>query len=393
MRRYRVMLIALFCIACFPELEIAPRSGDGFSGQSGLGTDSGVSDVGWDVLDLSVAEPFHGSNSGGLETYFEGGPFDESLRVWFADVEAEVIAVTESGARVIVPTYDGEGPVSIRVQTDEGEGETPLGFRYWEDQSGLTVVAGFLFQYDWMTDSGVGPSTAVSQIMPFQPTDLRVTDFLAPAVGNCGIGEEFSPMVSSPEDATITGGGIELGLERYEDTDILYYYTETQEPDLQGRLYDLALPTGGSYPEQTIPNAFQLSEDIRTVGVDISEYDTWLNDPDILNIASSDLRWAGATGEYVYLSFYDAEDPSRYFHCLVENDGSFTLSSSDFAGFDSSLRYGWENWDYLEGPYYDAYIRLIDIHITETVLDFNNGVASLVGGAGIVGQARFWDGR
>jgi hypothetical protein len=385
-------------MACFPELELnPPGEGDGL-GQNGSGGDEGGEGGETIELELSAAEPFHGSNLGGLVTYIEGGPFDWSVEVWFADQQATVVNVAESSIEVEVPAYDSTGPVTITATTDDGAGEVALGFRYWEDQSEQTVITGGLFQWEW-----VGPDlrdsdgevifqdrTAHGLLYATEPGDWTFLDAMSPGIGHCGQASAPS-MVAVPNEATVESSGVSLPFGPESDSEYLSYYEEDQRLDLARRTFSVDIPSGGEYPDQYIQDSIVLSAGVELVAPIIDELTVW-SDLYGINIATSPILWEGATGDYVYLKFYDTWGSGLDFGCVVENTGSFTLTNEDFAGFTSDDYSQFVDLEYLTGPLYQALVRVIDLNLTKTQLDFNNGQATLVGGNGVLGWAYFWDG-
>ena len=383
MCRYPLLILAVFVSACFPELELTPYS-DGVEVED-------TQEPGLVIIELSAAEPFHGSNSGGLETVIEGGPFDDSLRVWFDEEEAEVLAVSETVTTVRVPATDEEGVVSIRVETDTGVGSAAQAFRYWKDRTGEVVMTSLLAQWEWegpsipdVVESGFYQT---AQLIQLEGGDWSILDGLGPSVDFCGAGETPSGVVELPDQSIFTGGTIELILEPYEGVQGHVYGGELDVPDLQGTIFSLDIPDGGQYPEQFLDGTIFVPDGVKMLSPDILEHG-YYDYKDFIYLETSPVTWTGASGDYVLLQLVDAYGSEESFSCVLENDGQHQLTLDDFAAFNAQ----WS--DRLVHYTYAASVRLLDLHVTETTLDFNNGTALMVGGAGVWGYGYFaisWD--
>ena len=375
-------VVLVFSMGCFPEVEFRPPSINGGGGSATPGDTATISPA--VELSVSIAEPFHGSNMGGLETYISGGPFDTSVEVWFGEEPAEILAVTESELRVVVPESEVVGPVSIVVRTDGGEGEMALGFRYWEDQTDKTVMTGILLQSTW-----VGPGSeshmAAATLVQTEPGTKSILDVYG-EVGSCSTVSSALNTVTMPDEAELKSSMAELNL-RW-DGSSLYYSSNDQDPDLRDTTFAMTVPTGG-YPQINLDSAISLSPGI------------WLSSPDIDVTYSFDnkdlgdaVTWSGGSGEWVLLSLYDDGDSNAVLHCIVENDGSHRVTGDMLhaAGFESEVdcRFN-DEWSYVCGDQFAAYIRLLDLNQTLHRLDFNHGLADLWGASGVLGFSYLWD--
>ena len=245
-----------------PEIEFdspSPR----VNGGSSFGDDTSATSPSIE-LSVAAAEPFHGSNMGGLETYISGGPFDASVEVWFGEVPAEILAVTESGLRVVVPESDVVGPVSIGVMTDAGAGEVSLGFRYWEDQSDKIVMTGILLQSTWV-GPGAERHMAFAALAQTEPETKSILDVYG-ELGGCSTVSGTLNTVNMPDEAQLKSSLAELHLES--DGSSLYYSSNEQDPDLRDTIFALTVPSA-EYPQIQLDSAIRLSPGISLYSPDI----------------------------------------------------------------------------------------------------------------------------
>ncbi len=351
----------------------ADADADGDSDADG-DTDSDT-DVDGNVAVTGV-EPYYGTTAGGQAVTITGGPFDSSATVRFGANSATVQSVNSSSLSVSTPSATDEGSVDVIVATDAGSGSFEDAFFYFEDGQGEAGAIGVIGWYELLGNFWKDPTPyGVAWTTFIVPQDFHIWDWYAPGSDNC-VDDSWSPTgevyVYDMDVSTITirpSSGSPATLSW--DNGLLEYINEDLSTSQfqANSTYSLDEITSSSFP------AFSMSDLARTPSSFSITYPAMTGtQPARVNRNSFELRWSGSGGDkviimaFLYNSAGSAIDQEVY--CVVEDDGSFTIPSSAWSGFDSN-----------------RYIQVIVMRMLESggTIDYNLSESRVVGAHANIG--------
>lgn len=301
----------------------------------GGGSDGGVEGA----PQLDEVEPSHGLTTGGSQITLFGQNLDENAEVFFGDEPATLGQVSSGSVTVTLPASAVAGPVDVTVRNSAGQSVLDDGFRYWTDGTGKTGAIGYLGRTDYVGDNwDGGPSTTVSAVVGFvEPTTFTWFDLYASGLDQCASNRSvssslvfFDPGLDQLE--LVSGStAIELPWDASQD---YFSASDLNTTDfLFSAKYDLDEVTVGDLGTFGIEGLIQTpSSSLKITSPDIE------NDLPFLS-KSLPITWTGGYGEtaIIELTLLDVSSSAvdEVVTCVVQDDGSFTVPSSVWQGWES----------------------------------------------------------
>lgn len=336
---------------------------DGGTADGGDGGDGGAQLL--PVLDQ--VEPAYGLTTGGNEITLYGENLDDRVEVLFGDGTAALGRVSEGSLTVTLPARAASGIVDVTVRNAAGEAVLNDGFRYWTDGTGKTGAIGYLERtdyvgYNWADDN----STVVAGAVAFvEPTTFEWFDLYAAGTEQCASNRSVSGSLTflDPGLASLELVSGSRAVELPWNSSSGYFAAALNESDfLFSATYDLEEVQVGSLGVFGISGLVQTpSSSLRITSPDVE------NDLPFIS-KSLPISWTGGFGELaiIELGLLDSYGTSivELVTCVVNDDGSFTVPSSAWQGWES-LRY--------------MTISLSVTRRSEAVLPINNAEVGVLG--------------
>ena len=306
-----------------------------------LGTHTGDTDTdeGLGTLEIISIEPFIASNGGGQEVVLEASTLDSDVEIL---VGGRTSLITETvGARITftVPPSSEEGWVPVELVTGGRSASKEEGLYLWEDGTGLVGAVGVLERLQEIDplDPAVQPTVA-STIYFVQPTEFETADFWAPQLGKCA--RDYTPDTSAltrlrtgMDTLVLSSGSRSFGV-GVTATDATVFESDLGSSDyISNARYDLEEMTGDMvWPTGDIGGFVQTPSGEMTV-----------TEPLLDSLAATvsktvSLKWQDAgAGDFVLIQLlrYDDSTLVDVVSCVVPDNGSFTVSSSNFSGWST----------------------------------------------------------
>ena len=323
--------------------DVTDRAGDDDDDNNGGDDDDDDTTPPTDLepIDLDVVEPWYGT--AGHEVTIRGGPFLEDAVILFSGAEATLVDGRVDELTVVVPDLGGDGIAEISVTTSEGASVDPIEFQYFEDGTGQIGALGSVEWYDhrggyWAAGT---VNSGFAQVMLSVPTATPWAQFLyAGTVDSCEREWDSGtiPYIYDPElpFLVISSGATEHLLNS--DADQAFNYYEFDLPVAVGGSYDLQPMAGSpSWPEfgvqglsGAIPTSMAVTSpdfDAATIPLSSQSISLAWSGPytgDLVLVYAQRLTWNGKT----YL-------PNEWVTCWLLDDGSHTIPSTVWAGWDT----------------------------------------------------------
>lgn len=309
---------------------------------------SDTGDVQLDPLVFGGTEPGFGPTSGGTEVTLTVGPLaSDNPAVHFGSEAAAVVSASEDEIVVLAPAASTAGPVAVTVADSGREISSAGAYTYHLDQSGLTGVLGEMTYVTyvgdaWGTQIERPPDFGYGWVSFIQPMDVAYSDlFHDGTVDTCARSYTFGgTLVDRPVGAsslTVSSGATSLDF-AWNSSSLEFERDLTIAEFRPGSSFDLQPLDSTTFPAFEVegfahtPLPFQVTQ---------PEFDTFVS-------SSFDVSWTTAEqGAYVLLDIDLWSDSGGGFvesvDCLVADDGSFRVQSSEFtqwAPFDTTVRLG-----------------------------------------------------
>jgi hypothetical protein len=304
--------------------------------------DGGASDGGAQLQPvLEQVDPAYGLTSGGDEITLYGENLDERVEVFFGEQPAALGRVSAGSLTVTLPASVSAGTVDVTVRNEAGEAVLDDGFRYWSDGTGKTGAIGYLERTDYVGDSWAdGNSTVVVGAVAFvEPTTFEWFDLYAAGTEQCASNRSVSGSLSflDPGLSSLELVSGSRAVELPWNSSSGYFAASLNESDfVASASYDLEEVQVGSL------GVFGISGLVQTPSTGLR-----ITSPDVENDLpfigkSLPITWTGGYGELaiIELGLLDtfASSIVEVVTCVVDDDGSFTVPSSAWQGWES-LRY------------------------------------------------------
>ncbi len=312
------------------------------NGTADGGSPDGGGDGGAQLLPvLDEVSPAYGLTTGGSEITLYGENLDERVEVFFGEVSATLGRVSAGSLTVTLPASTSSGIVDVTVRNAAGEAVLDDGFRYWTDGTGLTGAIGYLERTDYVGDSWAdGNTTAVAGAVAFiEPSSFEWFDLYAAGTEQCASNRGASGSLTflDPGLAALDLVSGSRAVELPWNSSSGYFAASLNESDfLFSASYDLEQVQVGSLGVFGISGLVQTpSSSLRITSPDVE------NDLPFIS-KSLPITWTGGFGELaiIELGLLDTYASSivEVVTCVVDDDGSFTVPSSAWQGWES-LRY------------------------------------------------------
>ncbi len=326
------------------------------------------------TITLDDIDPPYGLITGDDSVVISGGPFTAQSVVRFGDQEAELRSWLEGELRVDTPAADAEGWVDVTVETPDGSGSLASGYRYFNDGSGYTGLAGI---FDYTHSIGILASagdTATARIVMLDPTDtIDWWKRYVPSKGQCARDRSAStnwntvdPGAGALEIFRTDGEYIALDWDAAEqsfngidgDGDVP---ADVMEP---GTTWSIKSFNGSDWPDFSVdpvgvvPQAFELTyPELDTSSTPVlSEYDLkfeWTSD-------------GNNDGVIIDLNLVDGGSgiAVERVSCVVDDTGSFEMGTDAFSRWEAG---------------YTLYVKVGVAILTEGTLPLNGSDTRVIG--------------
>jgi len=307
-------------------------------------TDSDVdidTDTDTDVmsLDIDSIEPDYGSNGGGSSVEIRGGPFNQSVKVKFGNSEATILQVNQGIVRVQTPVTSQEGLVDVTITTNDGAGQRESGFTFWPDATGQGGAFGEVRWIQWLGQYWSTPpeNEGYAWWALTEPTDEHYYHWAyAPADDTCANGYYYTNSFRN-YNLGLSSTAFDVNGRRINLTDTsgqqIWETTLTQGDFVAGARYSLEEVAGSGFPTFSMqeitqaPNSFVVT----------NPYMDGSTPPTVGR--SFPITWSGATADRIVMIVerFDSNYTSQeVITCVANNDGSFSIPSSAWSGWDSN---------------------------------------------------------
>lgn len=312
-------------------------------------------DADLDPLAVDDVDPAWGSNGGGGTVTISGGPFDDSAEVFFVGasktVQATVQLTSSSEVVATVPASDDVGNVDVKVVTDTRAGTATGAYTYWEDGSGKIGVIGSIEWYKYVGSywSGTPVDFGSAAMMFVEPTtETYRTLYYARSLDRCE--SDYAGPATSVYAYEIGADNVRLTIPTTSNVLTLTknasyaYYYELADKDGDTYANDLK---ASDYKQ----NAAYGLQPISSTSFPAFEIETMVKTPDLLQVTAPAITgstvptvprnftfsWStGTPGDYMVVTMYryDASGVAEVVTCAMNDDGSFQVPNSVWAGWD-----------------------------------------------------------
>ncbi len=336
-----------------------------------------------DPLEVSDIDPEWGSTLGGSEVIITAGPLAGSapdVDVRFGGVAATVTSVVGDEITVITPAGN-EGWTDLRVENAGRIETTSSAFRYYADATGK---AGAIGSYSWTEYPGFDLNFSPIDdrgsvwVMPIVPLDTTyaVQVFHTGTMDTCKSNESGSTVTPlnlqlSSVDLLRSGSDDSLSL-LYRPDDERFQASLSSGDFIDGASYDLGPLSGDGWPaDLTIENIVELPSAFTVSTPNLG----WSSVGDI-PVMSQNIQFQWSTsestkGDWIGLWIERYDDPffgtpevQDIVTCVVEDDGSFQLSSAVWSGWNG----GGQIW-----------MHVVRVREPVGTLPHNNALSQVVG--------------
>lgn len=323
----------LLLSACFPRVggdagEDDPSVADTAAADTGVADDtddSADTQVDLPPPTLTGVSPTDGTTAGGQEVTLTGQDLGEGTRVWFGQQEAEVVEVTDEGIVVETPSH-ASGPADVTVANGDAEDSLADAFTFWPDASGdTTALAVWYYSED---ETAYLPSYTEGVVWVTEPANVDFWELWGDSFDACG--------GASPITLTTWDGGIDLEDASGEAYGLAWDAdTESYRADFDASAFSpntamgVVAAAGDDGPAFATDAFFDAPSSFPVTSPDLSQDIWWYG-------GSMSLAWSGAAEDFVLLVLSGQEDS---LYCVIEDDGSYSLSASDIASVGSGYAY------------------------------------------------------
>jgi len=302
-------------------------------------TDSDTdSDTDIGTIEVVSVDPDYGSNGGGSSIEIRGGPFDQSVEVMFGNSEATILQVNQGIVRVQTAVSSQEGLVDVTVTTEDGAGKLSDGFTYWPDATGKAGAFGELRWVHWMGDYWSSPPAdeGLAWWALVQPTDEHFYHWaFSPTDDSCTSDYFYSNSISN-YNLGVTNTSFHVNGKTINLTDSnsnqIWETTLSNGDFVPGASYHLNEISGSGFPTFDVQNLIEAP----TSFVVTNPYMDGTTPPTVGR--SFAVTWSGATADrmVIIMERLDANYTSQEIvTCVARNDGSFSIPSSAWSGWQS----------------------------------------------------------
>jgi len=293
------------------------------------------------TITISDLDPYYGTTNGGQTVTINGGPFDSSASVRFGSNTASIQNFGTDTLVVSSPSATGEGSVDVVVSTDAGSGSAQDAFFYFEDGSGQAGIIGEIGWQTFLTDAWVDPTPyGYAWFSVIVPQNMHLWDSYGPSLENCengswSSGNKIYVYDIDTRTTTIRPTSGSSSTLTWNST-----YLQWANMDLSSSQYQ----NGSTYSLDTIESSNFVPIDISPLARTPAAFS--VTTPNFsgssypyVSRSSLQVRWSGSGGDAMLIGaqLYNADTTviEQEVYCLANDDGSFTIPSTEWSGFPS----------------------------------------------------------
>jgi hypothetical protein len=334
---------------------------------------------------IESVSPEFGTTAGGATVQIVVDSVGPDVRVTFDGSAARLVRI--DGTQILVETPEGaEGAADVEVTSGGTSGVADGGYWYWSDATGESGATGAVFFTDYVGDlerlGYVDEGTAWFRL--HRPSDVPYSDLYGDGLDRCSLGER-----TIDQDAYDLGDqvrlrvGSESVLMAWDPVENEYRGDFDESAYFADDTWRLEPPSGTPWPSFGIDPLAVTPNDFVVLAPDFDAPTTSDSLGESVTPGFS-LSWqTPVTGDYVVVRLVrwgptiTGAAPVEEARCLLEDDGSFTLPSNLFVGWNSL-------------PSYPIDVTIGRVFVAGNTLPHNNGENGVTGGYRVSGTV--WQG-